>query len=88
MDTKYLVRVNVMITLERIQNMKYKYIVEFESEHDLMAEGDGKYDPIDIVEPSVAGGVITASKHGVGSWWYGSCNYAISWKIISQQEIE
>ena len=75
-----------MITLERIQNMKYKYIVEFESEHDLMAQGDGKYDPIDIIEPSER--VVTASKYGVGSWWYGSCDYAISWKIISQQEIE
>ena len=67
--------------------MKYKYIVEFESEHDLLAEGDGEYNPIDIVDPSMEGGIVSADKNGVGSWWYGSPSYAIEWKIISQQEI-
>ncbi len=66
--------------------MKYKYTVEFESEHDLLAEGDGNYDPIDIIEPSVQ--VVTASKHGVGSWWYGTPSYAIEWKIIKKEEIK
>lgn len=64
--------------------MKYKYTVEFESEHDLMACGDGKYDPIDIVESSLERGLVCADKEGVASWWYGSPSYAIEWKIIKK----
>ncbi len=67
--------------------MKYKYTVEFESEHDLMATEDGKYDPIDIVEPSMDRGTICADKNGVASWWYQSPSYAIDWKILKQEVI-
>jgi len=68
--------------------MKYKYTVEFESEHDLMAFGDGKYDPIDIVESSLERGLVRADKEGVASWWYGSASYAIEWKIIKKEKIK
>ena len=68
--------------------MKYKYTVEFESEHDLLAEGDGKYDPIDIVESSMERGSICADKNGVASWWYQSPSYAIEWKILKKEIIE
>ena len=67
--------------------MKYKYTVEFESEHNLLAEGDGKYDPIDIVEPSMERGMITASKNGVASWWYKSPTWKIQWKILKQEKL-
>lgn len=66
--------------------MKYKYTIEFESEHDLL-EHEG-YDPIDIVDPSMDRGTICADKNGVASWWYQSPSYAIEWKIIKQEEIK
>lgn len=67
---------------------KYKYTVTFESERDLLAEGSGKYDPIDIVESSMERGLVCADKDGVASWWYGSPSYAISWKILKQEVLK
>ena len=66
--------------------MKYKYTVEFESEHDI--DNPDQYDPIDIVESSMERGLLCADKDGVASWWYQSPSYAIEWKILKKEIIK
>lgn len=63
--------------------MKTKYTVEFVLEKDQLE----KYG-LDIVEPSLNGGLIKADEEGIATWWYQSPSYKIEWKIIKKVDIK